>query len=160
VLLPYFSDPAEDVAAERYSESDLFLQFLRDHITQTIVIVGYGDINAHFSYRAKLYLIYRGSNIIPLRNGSSYIVVLQGAEVAYEEIGGESALSATTASSEALRRAFPGKTVTLRSTGAAGAGVSVNVDGTEYAPNRRGLNVVVFDRSMNVTERAVFETGR
>ena len=78
----------------------------------------------------------------------------------FEEIGAESPLVATTSSSEALRRAFPGRTVALRSTGPEGAGASVKVDGIEYAPNRRGLNVVVFDRSMNAAARAVFETGR
>ena len=168
-LLPYFQDPAENVLERRYSQSDLFLKFLQQHISRTIVIVGHGDINANLSYKAKLFLIYRGSNIIPLRNGSSYIAILSGAEMMVEQIERDSPITLGSATSEILRDLFPGRTVTLRSTGStsmkksqlpsAGA-TTVNIDGTEYSLNEEGINVVVFDRSLNVVAQASFDTGR
>jgi hypothetical protein len=168
-LIPYYQDPAENVIERRYSQSDLFLEFLGQHNTQTIVIVGHGDINANLSYIAKLFLIYRGSNIIPLRNGSSYIAILRGTEMMYEQIERDSPITVSSGSAEILRELFPGRTVSLRSTGSTGTrrsqspsarATSVNIDGIEYSLDKEGINVVVFDRSLNVTAQAAFDTGR
>lgn len=168
-IVPYFRDPAQRVSAARLSESDRFIEYLRRHPTETIILVGNGDVLTRLSYRAKIYLIRRGSNLLPLRSGGSYGAVIRGTKVVFELIANRSPVDASTSTSECLRRAVPELDVTLRSVGdrAGGekkggdeAGSFVSVNGKAYPAERRGLNLVVLDRFLNVTAQESFATGR
>ncbi|MCX6376930.1 MAG: DUF2079 domain-containing protein, partial [Armatimonadetes bacterium] len=169
-IVPYFRDPAEDVREVRRSESDRLVEFLDRHSAQTILIAGSGNVVEKLSYLGFLDLMKRGSRINTLRGSGSYLAVIRENDVVFELIDNRLPVSASTDSSEELRKVLPDLAVSLRSAGAAAArgsspgapetGASIEIDSVEHSLNQRGLNLVALDWQGRVTDQAAFRTGK
>jgi len=153
-IIPYYSDPAEEVNAPRYSQSDLFQAFLNSHSRDTIVLAGRGDAACNLSYLCKKFMMMRGSNIHTLHRGGSYLAVFQDDKVVLEIIDNDRPVAVPSSGSTVLQLA-------LYSSGSKQDGrASIRIYGQEHSPNQPGMNAVVLDYLGRMKEQAVFNTGR
>lgn len=160
-IIPYYSDPAEEVNAPRYSQSDLFQAFLKSHSRNTIVLAGRGDAAGHLSYLCKKYMMMRGSNIHTLHRGGSYLAVIQDDKVVLEIIDNDRPVAVRSSGSPVLQSLYPDLQLTVYSSGSKKDGrASVRISGQEHSPNQPGMNAVVLDYLGRVKEQAVYNTGR
>lgn len=168
-IVPYYRDPAGELRKLRLSESDRLVAFLDRHSRETILIAGNRNVVSKLSYVAYSYMMIRGSRINTLHGGGSYIGVMREGRVVFELLDNRAPVSASTSSSEKLRKALPGPDVLLQSTGgtrsrgppgeSTGTNASILINGVQESPNRPGLNLVVLDGQRNVTEQDTFRTG-
>ncbi|MBR2742885.1 MAG: hypothetical protein IKD89_04770 [Clostridia bacterium] len=106
------------------------------------------------------------SKLSKLRYGDCYICVIRNGKVVFEEIKAQSDLSpADTSSGSAepltYEGAFSDGTLLYVESGGASFGdtVSILIDGEEYAPDGRGLNIAVYDNAeKEVAYTALFDT--
>lgn len=159
-IIPYYTDPARRISEMRYSESDRFTEFLRSHGTETMLIVGNGDIASKLSYMSKLHLIYRGSNIHTLRAHGSYVAIMRENRIVLEMIDNRSPIALSTADSERLRKVLPGVDVSLLSSGEKAGRSLIEINGAAFPFTRRGFNLLVLDNSFHVGTQVTFDTGR
>jgi uncharacterized membrane protein len=160
-IIPYYSDPAEDVNPSRCSEADRLQTFLINHSDDTIVLAASGDAVSRLSYLCKKHMMMRGSNIHTLDRGGSYLCVFRDDEVVLELIDNDHPVAIGSCASEALRLLFPRLQVQLGSAGNnPNRRASIRISGREYASDRTGMHSVVLDDRGRVKARAVFCTGR
>ena len=159
-LVEYYSDPALNTVIIPESISEQFRGFLQLHRTKTLLLSVKEDAVRKLSYMAKKYLLMHGSSINTLRNGGSYVAVIQGGEVVVEVISNNSGVEIDSRNVGSIDELIPGKMIYLRSGGSEyGKDSSIQIDGKEYSLNQKGFNAVVLDYSFEVREQAAFDTG-
>jgi len=159
--IAYFQDPAENVQEPRYSESDLLLNFLKEHSTQTILIAAGGEASAKLSYLTLQYLMFGGSQINTLRRHGAYAAVIYRNRVAAELIDNRGDVVLDSDSHPQLRSLLPGLDITIESSGGKqSAKASIRVNGREVSANGSGMNVVALDYSNRVVASETFATGK
>lgn len=160
-VIDYYSDPAKNVNAPRYSQSDLLTSLLRRHSRDTIVLAANGDVTARLSYRCHAYLMMRGSRIHTLRRGGSYLAVMHKDMIVLEIIDNDQPVEINSRGSPVLQSLFPDLELALHSSGRKqDSRASIRVSGQEYSSNRPGLNVLVLDSQGRAVKREVFDTGK
>jgi uncharacterized membrane protein len=160
-IVPYYSDPAENVNPPRYSEADLLQTFLIKHSGDTIFLAASGDVEGRLSYVCKKQMMMSGSNIHTLHHCGSYLAVCRDEEIVLELIDNDRPVAVGSSDSGVLQTLFPDLQLDLYSSGSNRDGrASIQISGREYALNQPGMNTVAVDDFGRVKAQAVFSTGR
>ena len=143
---------------ERVTLSD----YLKRYEDQTIVLVAEGGVGK-FLGEAEDFLSARGSQIRPVPD-ASYAAVLHHGQVVFEADDGDpveqwgiNAVLGDNVGADRDPLVFP-KSLDVFSSAEAGGNARVVVDGTPAFKTERGINVVVFDRRLEVIASANFDT--
>jgi hypothetical protein len=156
----YFSDPAGSIPEPFISVSDLFIEFLEKHRSDTIIISVKNDAIKRLTYTSGVYLLTIGSKINTLKKGGSYIAIIHKNRVIFEKISNSSAIEMNNSASEKVKALFLDNTIEVSSAGYKHDNYSsIKINGKEYSENRSGFNTVVLNSQLKVKEVVNFDMG-
>jgi len=124
---------------------------------QTVIVAVKDDGATRLDARTRQVMRDLGSRIDQLRPGGSYVALLHGGALLFEQVQNHSQIEADADAGTAVGPLVLRKSISLLSGGKGyGDVASILVNGRERSFNSRGLNLVVLDENQEVSEIAVF----
>jgi len=143
----------------KYIKIDLIVEFLRKYKDQTVIMVAMDEATRNLSEIVRNYLQEKNSKINSLAYRGSYISIIRKGNINLEVVNNESAAILNYASKTNLNGFIIPKQLEIHSAGATFGNYSkILINGQEFSPNKRGINLVSLDDQMNVIETKNIDT--
>lgn len=134
-------------------------QFLRKHESRIILMASLDEASRNLNEKSIEYLEGRGSQIRNLAFRGSYIGVLSGGDLLYEQVEDNAVINWEIEEGEKFGgKTFPKKIRIVSSGILAGYEMSIQVGGVEQVEKKRGISLVVLGEGGEVIEKAHFDT--
>ncbi|CAM3776357.1 O-antigen ligase family protein [Marinicrinis lubricantis] len=158
-LEPGIYDPEQKkVLTQDYTISTLE-NLLRSYSNQIVVLSVRDEATNKLPVEVRNLLLEMGASIDQLEYRGSYAAVITDGYVLKDEVQNSTAVEWNAENAPELTQIFGGKAFRILSAGNPhGNDSSIQLDGVEYSKNGRGVNMVIFDKQMNLIGSFHFDT--
>jgi len=143
------------------SAADSLYHYLYKHRNDICILAIKDEGTRNLSPGLKQYIKQQGGRLDTVSYLGSYAAIMYKEKVISEQSSNSSAVTITQDSNPELKRLFKDRIVHVYSAGnLVGNRASIQINGKEWAPNRRGINLVVLDSKLDEIKAIYFDTWK
>jgi len=169
VTIPKINPGFPDSVIQKFSEQEItkdlpetfesLTDLFRRNESNIILVSAKDDASKNLSREFKDYLTDRGSGISNIKYRDSYLALIADNKILVERMSSDSAVEISLETKNLFKNSLIQKKIEIWSAGLRhGSTSSIKVDGENFSPNLRGMNIVVLDHQFEILEIANYDT--